>query len=158
MKFRISGSLWNFFKTTTSFSGLCLFGGLNLNYSKIISDNMLTEFTCQLLPRFYRRTGLQVANPILSHSQESKAAKRPNETSKVWKKLGLQSYSAFLQVERELFLELGIAGKIETKTLRRPGCGTEHYDNEGRIIRADFEGFSLGAFRVCSEVLPNSER
>ena len=42
-----------------------------------------------------------------------------------------------------------MASKIEPKHVEY-GCGIEHYDNEGRIIRADFEDFSVLSVYVPS--------
>ena len=89
---------------------------------------------------------LQVANPDIICIQESKAGNDQIDIESL-KKVGYKSY--WHSAVRKGYSGVGIASKIEPKHVEY-GCGIEHYDNEGRIIRADFEDFSVLSVYVPS--------
>ena len=89
---------------------------------------------------------LQVANPDIICIQESKAGNDQIDIESL-EKVGYKSY--WHSAVRKGYSGVGIASKIEPKHIEY-GCGIEHYDNEGRIIRADFEDFSVLSVYVPS--------
>ncbi len=89
---------------------------------------------------------LQVANPDIICIQESKAGNDQIDIESL-EKVGYKSY--WHSAVRKGYSGVGIASKIEPKHVEY-GCGIEHYDNEGRIIRADFEDFSVLSVYVPS--------
>lgn len=89
---------------------------------------------------------LSVANPDIICFQESKA----NETQidiQSFENLGYQTY--WYSAQKKGYSGVGIATKVQPKNIVY-GCGIEDYDNEGRIIRADFEDFSIISVYVPS--------
>lgn len=89
---------------------------------------------------------LSTANPDIICFQESKA----NETQidiQSFENLGYQTY--WYSAQKKGYSGVGIATKVQPKNIVY-GCGIEDYDNEGRIIRADFEDFSIISVYVPS--------
>lgn len=89
---------------------------------------------------------LKVANPDVICIQESKAQNEQIDIESI-EKNGYNSY--WHSAQKKGYSGVGIASK--TKPLHvEYGCGIEHYDFEGRIIRADFNGFSVLSVYVPS--------
>lgn len=89
---------------------------------------------------------LKVADPDIICIQESKAEIHQIDTGSL-EQLGYQSF--WHSSVKKGYSGVGIASKATPKHVEY-GCGIEHYDNEGRIIRADFEGFSVLSVYVPS--------
>ena len=89
---------------------------------------------------------LNAANPDVICIQESKAGNDQIDIES-FEKLGYHSY--WHSAVRKGYSGVGIASKTKPKQVIY-GCGIEDYDNEGRIIRADFEGFSVISVYVPS--------
>lgn len=89
---------------------------------------------------------LQVAAPDILCVQESKA-----EVAKIdvesFEKLGYHSF--WHSAVRKGYSGVGIITKQLPKNVHY-GCGIEKYDVEGRVLRADFEGFSVISVYVPS--------
>lgn len=89
---------------------------------------------------------LQAANPDIICVQESKAGNDQIDIES-FEKLGYHSY--WHSAVKKGYSGVGISSKQEPKNVVY-GCGIEHYDNEGRIMRADFEEFSVISVYVPS--------
>lgn len=89
---------------------------------------------------------MKVADPDIICVQESKAGNDQIDVESL-EKIGYHSY--WHSAQRKGYSGVGIASKTKPKNVIY-GCGIEHYDNEGRIIRADFEGFSVISVYVPS--------
>lgn len=89
---------------------------------------------------------LKVANPDVICIQESKAGNDQIDIESL-EKNGYYSY--WHSAQKKGYSGVGIASKIAPKHIEI-GCGIESYDNEGRIMRADFEGFSVISVYVPS--------
>ncbi len=95
---------------------------------------------------------LQTADPDIICIQESKARNDQIDID-ILQKVGYHSY--WHSAQRKGYSGVGIATKIPPFHVEY-GCGIEHYDSEGRIIRADFDGFSVISVYVPSA--SNAER
>lgn len=89
---------------------------------------------------------LSTANPDIICFQESKANETQIDTQS-FENLGYQTY--WYSAQKKGYSGVGIATKVQPKNIVY-GCGIEDYDNEGRIIRADFEDFSIISVYVPS--------
>lgn len=89
---------------------------------------------------------LQVVNPDILCLQESKAQREQIDIES-FEKLGYKTY--WHSAERKGYSGVGIISKIEPKQVHY-GCGIERYDIEGRVLRADFEHFSVISVYVPS--------
>lgn len=89
---------------------------------------------------------LGFANPDVICIQESKAGNDQIDVES-FAKAGYHSF--WHSAQRKGYSGVGIASKIKPKHVEF-GCGIESYDNEGRIIRADFDGFSVISVYVPS--------
>lgn len=89
---------------------------------------------------------LKVADPDMLCIQESKAGNDQIDIESL-EKLGYHSY--WHSAVRKGYSGVGIASKQPPKQIIY-GCGIEAYDNEGRIIQADFEEFSVLSVYVPS--------
>lgn len=89
---------------------------------------------------------LNVADPDVICIQESKAGTDQIDIESL-DKLGYKSY--WHSAQKKGYSGVGIASKVAPKHIEI-GCGIESYDNEGRIMRADFEGFSVLSVYVPS--------
>ena len=89
---------------------------------------------------------LKVANPDIICIQESKAGTDQIDIESL-ETAGYYSY--WHSAQRKGYSGVGIASKLPPKHVEI-GCGIESYDNEGRIIRADYEGFSVLSVYVPS--------
>ncbi|MFC6267736.1 exodeoxyribonuclease III [Frigoriflavimonas asaccharolytica] len=89
---------------------------------------------------------LQVANPDVICIQESKAGTDQIDIESL-EKLGY--FSTWHSAQKKGYSGVGIASKIAPKHIEI-GCGIERYDFEGRIMRADFENFSVLSVYVPS--------
>lgn len=89
---------------------------------------------------------LKSADPDVICIQESKAGNDQIDIASL-EKLGYYSY--WHSAVRKGYSGVGIASKIKPHHVEY-GCGIESYDNEGRIIRADFDGFSAISVYVPS--------
>lgn len=89
---------------------------------------------------------LKTADPDTICIQESKAGNDQIDIESL-EKLGYHSY--WHSAVRKGYSGVGIASKIKPNHIEY-GCGIESYDNEGRIIRADFDGFSAISVYVPS--------
>ncbi len=89
---------------------------------------------------------LKSANPDVICIQESKAGNDQIDIESL-KQLGYHSF--WHSAEKKGYSGVGIASKKAPLNVEY-GCGIEHYDNEGRIIRADFEDFSIISVYVPS--------
>ncbi len=89
---------------------------------------------------------LKVADPDIICIQESKAGNDQIDVA-AFESAGYHSY--WHSAQRKGYSGVGIASKIKPKHVEF-GCGIEDYDHEGRIIRADFEGFSVISVYVPS--------
>ncbi len=89
---------------------------------------------------------LQVANPDIICLQESKAGNDQIDIESL-EKIGYKSY--WHSAQRKGYSGVGIATKLAPNNIIY-GCGIEQYDNEGRIIRADYDGFSVISVYVPS--------
>ncbi|MDO5614715.1 MAG: exodeoxyribonuclease III [Cruoricaptor ignavus] len=89
---------------------------------------------------------LQSANPDVLCLQETKAQSSQIDIESL-EKLGYHTY--WFSAQKKGYSGVGIACKTEPKNIAY-GCGIESYDSEGRIIRTDFEGFSVISVYVPS--------
>ena len=89
---------------------------------------------------------LKIADPDVICIQESKAGNDQIDIESL-EKLGYKSY--WHSAQRKGYSGVGIASKTEPLHVEY-GCGIEHYDSEGRVMRADFEGFSVISVYVPS--------
>ncbi|WP_407405529.1 exodeoxyribonuclease III [Chryseobacterium sp.] len=89
---------------------------------------------------------LKLANPDIICIQESKAGNDQIDIQSL-EAAGYNSY--WHSAVKKGYSGVGIATKIKPKHIEY-GCGIESYDNEGRIIRADFDGFSVISVYVPS--------
>ncbi|MGZ5187942.1 MAG: exodeoxyribonuclease III [Kaistella sp.] len=89
---------------------------------------------------------LKVADPDIICIQESKAVNDQIDIESL-EKNGYKSY--WHSAQRKGYSGVGIASKTQPKHVEY-GCGIEHYDSEGRVMRADFEGFSVISVYVPS--------
>ncbi|NVJ87510.1 MAG: exodeoxyribonuclease III [Algoriphagus sp.] len=84
-------------------------------------------------------TWLQEENPDIIGIQELKAHENQVDTS-IFKDLGYELY--WFPAEKKGYSGVAIFSKIPPKNVAY-GMGLEKYDQEGRMIRADFENFSF---------------
>lgn len=89
---------------------------------------------------------LKIADPDVICIQESKAGNDQIDIESL-EKLGYHSY--WHSAVKKGYSGVGIASKVKPNHVEY-GCGIESYDNEGRIIRADFDGFSAISVYVPS--------
>lgn len=89
---------------------------------------------------------LATADPDVICVQESKAGNDQIDIES-FEKAGYHSY--WHSAQRKGYSGVGISSKIKPKNVVY-GCGIERYDNEGRIIRADFDDFSVISVYVPS--------
>lgn len=89
---------------------------------------------------------LKLADPDIICIQESKAGNDQIDVESL-EKAGYFSY--WHSAQKKGYSGVGIASKIAPKHVEI-GCGIESYDNEGRIIRADYDGFSVISVYVPS--------
>lgn len=89
---------------------------------------------------------LNVANPDVICIQESKANNDQIDIDS-FEKIGYNTY--WFSAQKKGYSGVGIASKIEPLHVEY-GCGIEKYDYEGRVIRADFDGFSVISVYVPS--------
>lgn len=89
---------------------------------------------------------LEVANPDIICIQESKAGNDQIDIESL-EKIGYHSY--WHSAQKKGYSGVGIASKVKPNYVEY-GCGIEQYDSEGRIIRADFDGFSVISVYVPS--------
>ncbi len=89
---------------------------------------------------------LKASNPDILCIQESKAMKEQIDIA-AFEEMGYHTY--WFSAEKKGYSGVGIASKIVPKHVEY-GCGIEEYDAEGRIIRADFENFSVVSVYVPS--------
>ncbi|ACU08361.1 Exodeoxyribonuclease III [Flavobacteriaceae bacterium 3519-10] len=89
---------------------------------------------------------LEVADPDIICIQESKAGNDQIDIES-FEKIGYHSY--WHSAQKKGYSGVGIASKIKPNYVEY-GCGIEHYDSEGRIIRADFDDFSVISVYVPS--------
>lgn len=89
---------------------------------------------------------LNVANPDVICIQESKAGNDQIDIES-FEKIGYHSY--WHSAVKKGYSGVGIASKIKPNHVEF-GCGIENYDSEGRIIRADFDDFSVISVYVPS--------
>ncbi len=89
---------------------------------------------------------LKVADPDIICIQESKAGNDQIDIESL-EKIGYHSY--WHSALRKGYSGVGIASKEQPKNVIY-GCGIESYDNEGRIIRLDYEDYSVISVYVPS--------
>ncbi len=89
---------------------------------------------------------LTVANPDIICVQESKAGNDQIDIES-FEKLGYHSY--WHSAVKKGYSGVGISSKTKPNNVVY-GCGIEQYDSEGRIMRADFDGFSVISVYVPS--------
>lgn len=89
---------------------------------------------------------LKTADPDVICIQESKAGNDQIDIES-FEQLGYHSY--WFSAQRKGYSGVGIACKTQPKHVEY-GCRIESYDNEGRVIRADFEDFSVLSVYVPS--------
>lgn len=89
---------------------------------------------------------LTVADPDVICIQESKAGNDQIDIESL-EKNGYFSY--WHSAQKKGYSGVGIASKVKPFHIEY-GCGIEHYDSEGRIMRADFEEFSVISVYVPS--------
>ena len=89
---------------------------------------------------------LKIADPDVICIQESKAGNDQIDIESL-EKIGYKSY--WHSAQRKGYSGVGIASKTEPLHVEY-GCGIEHYDSEGRVMRADFDGFSVISVYVPS--------
>ncbi|MBQ0152235.1 MAG: exodeoxyribonuclease III [Chryseobacterium sp.] len=89
---------------------------------------------------------LKVADPDIICIQESKAGNDQIDIQSL-ENAGYKSY--WHSAVKKGYSGVGIASKVKPNHVEY-GCGIESYDNEGRIIRADFDGFSVISVYVPS--------
>ena len=89
---------------------------------------------------------LKIADPDIICIQESKAGNDQIDIESL-EKIGYKSY--WHSAQRKGYSGVGIASKTEPLHVEY-GCGIEHYDSEGRVMRADFDGFSVISVYVPS--------
>ncbi|MEM6298447.1 MAG: exodeoxyribonuclease III [Bacteroidota bacterium] len=84
---------------------------------------------------------LKAANPDTVCLQETKA--QPQQLEKeiaLFESMGYKTY--WYSAQKKGYSGVAILTKTEPKHIEY-GCGIEDYDNEGRVIRADYENFSV---------------
>lgn len=81
---------------------------------------------------------LKSEDPDVVCLQELKA--QPDQVEDFYSDLGYEMY--WENAEKKGYSGVGILTKIKPKHVEY-GCGNETYDREGRVIRADFEDFSV---------------
>ena len=84
-------------------------------------------------------TWLKKVNPDVVCLQETKAQADQLDLS-LFEKLGYKTY--WYSAQKKGYSSVAIFSKIEPDHVEY-GCGIEKYDNEGRILRADFGDFSV---------------
>lgn len=89
---------------------------------------------------------LKLADPDIICIQESKAGNDQIDIESL-EKNGYYSY--WHSAVRKGYSGVGIASKVKPKNVIY-GCGIESYDNEGRIIRLDYEDYSVISVYVPS--------
>ncbi len=89
---------------------------------------------------------LQIADPDIICIQESKAGNDQIDIES-FEKIGYHSF--WHSAQKKGYSGVGIASKIKPNHIEY-GCGIEHYDSEGRIMRADFDNFSIISVYVPS--------
>lgn len=89
---------------------------------------------------------LKTEDPDVICIQESKAGTDQIDIESL-EKAGYYSY--WHSAQKKGYSGVGIASKTAPKHIEI-GCGIESYDNEGRIMRADFEDFSVISIYVPS--------
>lgn len=89
---------------------------------------------------------LQSADPDIICIQESKAGNDQIDIES-FERLGYHSF--WHCAEKKGYSGVGIASKMKPVHVEH-GCGLEHYDCEGRILRADFPDFSVISVYVPS--------
>ena len=89
---------------------------------------------------------LKIADPDIICIQESKAGNDQIDIESL-EKIGYKSY--WHSAQRKGYSGVGIASKTEPLHVEY-GCGIEHYDSAGRVMRADFDGFSVISVYVPS--------
>ena len=89
---------------------------------------------------------LKISDPDVICIQESKAGNDQIDIESL-EKIGYKSY--WHSAQRKGYSGVGIASKTEPLHVEY-GCGIEHYDSEGRVMRADFDGFSVISVYVPS--------
>lgn len=89
---------------------------------------------------------LKISDPDVICIQESKAGNDQIDIESL-EKIGYKSY--WHSAQRKGYSGVGIASKTEPLHVEY-GCGIENYDSEGRVMRADFEGFSVISVYVPS--------
>ncbi len=89
---------------------------------------------------------MKVADPDVICIQESKAGTDQIDIKSL-REIGHHSY--WHSAQKKGYSGVGIASKVEPKHVEY-GCGIEHYDSEGRVMRADFEKFSVISVYVPS--------
>lgn len=89
---------------------------------------------------------LSSANPDVICIQESKAGNDQIDIQS-FEQIGYHSY--WFSAQRKGYSGVGIASKIQPNHVEY-GCGIESYDYEGRVIRADFDDFSVISVYVPS--------
>lgn len=82
---------------------------------------------------------LQTAAPDIICIQESKAGNDQIDVES-FEKLGYHSY--WHSAQKKGYSGVGISSRMKPLHVEY-GCGIEHYDSEGRVMRADFDGFSV---------------
>jgi exodeoxyribonuclease-3 len=82
---------------------------------------------------------LKQSNPDIFLVQETKAHPEQVELDR-FKELGYHCY--FHSAEKKGYSGVAIFSKEEPRNVEE-GCGLEKYDREGRLIRADYDGFSV---------------
>lgn len=89
---------------------------------------------------------LQLANPDVICIQESKAGNDQIDIESFEK---ADYYSYWHSAVKKGYSGVGIASKVKPNNVVY-GCGIERFDSEGRIIRADFDDFSVISVYVPS--------
>ncbi|MDO4225478.1 MAG: exodeoxyribonuclease III [Bergeyella zoohelcum] len=89
---------------------------------------------------------LSATNPDVICLQESKATMEQIDIQQ-FENLGYKTY--WFSAQRKGYSGVGIACKTEPKNVEY-GCGIEAYDNEGRVLRVDFDEVSVMSVYVPS--------
>jgi exodeoxyribonuclease-3 len=89
---------------------------------------------------------LKDADPDVICIQESKAG---NDQIDIESLIKSGYFSYWHSAQKKGYSGVGIASKIKPNHIEF-GCGIEHYDSEGRIMRADFDNFSVISVYVPS--------
>ncbi|AMM50888.1 exodeoxyribonuclease III [Rufibacter sp. DG15C] len=82
---------------------------------------------------------VKAANPDVLCLQEIKADETKFDKA-IWEELGYHVY--IHPAQKKGYSGVALLSKQEPKSVCI-GCGIEHYDQEGRVIRADFDGYSV---------------